>query len=249
MSTAAIGLARIHCTRRRKYFSMISQTDCSYSISSGQRRSLTEINNLRQEYNDNLHLEKVNFELKLKLLCLENSDRQDSSGVAMIEDLIYSFPNTSSAQPTGFFNELRQKSLELEQRNQLLVRAKLAIEALKQELEMLRGDSRKHSYDLEEQLRHSRLENDDIIYKHHESALAFESQICKANESVTKLEYLKANADEKLVSHSLLKRNVMICNHHKYQEAIIFILSSRIFSLTDFINFEFKMICHQVYDG
>ena len=209
--------------------SMISQTGGSYLNSSDQGRSRAEINNLGQEHDDRLYLEKANFDHKLKLSCRENSEGRESSGVGMTEDVIDSFPYIASSQTTGSFNELRQKSLQLEQRNQLLVRAKLAIVALKKELEKLRVDSKKHSYDLEEQLLHSRLKNDEFMYKHHESALAFESEMCKANDLVAEQEYLRASAEEKLVSHNLLNLYVMICNDRRSHGAVMYMLSPRIF--------------------
>lgn len=183
---------------------MMTPTGASYSASRDQGRSLVEMNNHRLENDDILHLEKANFDLKMKLFYLENSGGRDSSRVAMLDGGGDTFPHVSRTQPTRLINILDEKSLELEQRNQLLIRAKLAIEALKQELEKLRVDSRKHSYDLEKQLRHSKLENDEISYKYHASALAFESEISKANSSIANKEHLRAAAEEKLVSYHML---------------------------------------------
>ena len=184
--------------------------------SSGERRSFVEMNNLREEQDERHRLEKSNFDLKMKLFYLEsNTKRERSHGI--FEDTEVFPPNTSVQHPlsqhstylqppsasiphsSGFLYQLEEKSSELEQRNQLLVRAKQAIESLKSELEKLRIDSKERSDDLEAQLRAGKLENDEIIYKIHENSLAYESQITKATHLIANKEHLRAAAEEKLV--------------------------------------------------
>jgi hypothetical protein len=92
-----------------------------------------------------------------------------------------------------------EKSYELEQRNLLLVRAKQAIEALKMELERQRIESKRHTEDLDGELRRSKLENDEMSYKHHEKALNFESQISKADHIINNKEILRIAAEDKIV--------------------------------------------------
>ena len=178
---------------------MMSSSGSGYATNQG--RSITEMSNIRDEQEERLRLEKANFDLKMKLFYLENNSRRvGSSGMMEESD---SYPSSGNIPSDSLLHVLEEKSYELEQRNQLLVRAKLAIEALKIELEKCRVDGKRYSDEIDNELRISKIENDEISYKHHENALIFESQMIKANNIIAKKDQLRIVAEEKLVRNIL----------------------------------------------
>lgn len=183
---------------------MMTPSGVGYGSSGGRERTFVEMNNIREEQEERLRLEKSNFDLKMKLFYLEsNTKRERSQGTFDENEIFPPFPPSSSqhfSQSSSFIHQLEEKSSELEQRNQLLVRAKQAIEALKLELDKSRIDSKKHSDDLESQLRLGKLENDEVIYKLHENSMAFEAQMARATHAIAKNEHLREVMEEKLVS-------------------------------------------------
>lgn len=145
-------------------------------------------------------LEEANLDLKMKLHRLESNTKV---GVSRILDGNESFPSTSGAQSAVFLQQLEDKSIEIEHRNQLLGRAKDAIEALQTELEKLRYDSETYAQNLGDQLKRAKKENDELNCRYHESALSYESRMTIAENLITSQENLRSQADEKLVSKLL----------------------------------------------
>ena len=106
--------------------------------SSGINERLSMINGrLGFEYADKMPPEKADLDLQLKLHHLENSTRR---GVTRLLDGSEMFPS-SGAQSATYSQHIDELSIQLEQRNQLLVRAKTAIEALKTEVIKVRSES------------------------------------------------------------------------------------------------------------
>jgi hypothetical protein len=154
-----------------------------------------EPSNLREEQEERQRLEKVNFDLKMKLFYQESSTKRSVSGQV---DNLQSYPAIASSHSTEFMFQLEEKSFELEQRNILLVRAKQAIEALKIELEKQRVDSSRRVTDLDAQLKRLKVENDEFSYRNHENSLAYESRLFKADHMIASKELLRAATEEKI---------------------------------------------------
>ena len=147
--------------------------------------------------NEQLRLENANYELKLKLHHLESNTKR---GVSRIMDGIEIFPS-SDKQSAVFLQQLDEKSVELEQRNLLLVRAKHAIEALKTELE----NSQQQAHYTDEKLIRALSDNADINGRYNESIASFQSRMDVAENLIASKENLRSQAEDKLVSHSILK--------------------------------------------
>ena len=144
------------------------------------------------------NMERENLNLKMKLFYLEhgatskvttsphhNSSREDAEGpsVQTIHD---------------FARRLEEKNLEVDQRNQLLARAKSAIEALKVELERSRLESKHRVEGLETQLRQVKLLNDEITYKYHEKVLELEEKLEQKDKELIDKEKLRIQQQQTL---------------------------------------------------
>ena len=79
-------------------------------------------------------LEKENFDLKLRIFHLEESIRKHSP---LKEDRVAEIRENQS-DSSNLILTIQEKNAELEQRNNLLMKAKSAIEALKYEVDRLR---------------------------------------------------------------------------------------------------------------
>lgn len=150
-------------------------------------------------------LEEANLDLKLKLHRLESNTKL---GVSRILDDKESFPSAFGAQSAVFLQQLDDKSVEIERRNQLLNRAKDAIEALQSELEKLRYDSETYAQNLNDQLKRAKKENDELNCRYHENSLSYESKMKFAENLITSQEQLRSQAEEKLVSISFLHSHI-----------------------------------------
>lgn len=152
--------------------------------------------------NERLRLENANYDLKLKLHHLESNTRR---GVSRIMDGIEIFPS-SDKQSAVFLQQLDEKSVELEQRNLLLVRAKYAIEALKTELE----NSRQQAHYSDEKLIRALSDNADINDRYNESIASFQSRMDVAENLIASKENLRSQAEDKLVSHCMIETAILI---------------------------------------
>ena len=141
--------------------------------------------------NERLRLENANYDLKLKLHHLESNTKR---GVSRIMDGIETFPS-SDKQSAVFLQQLDEKSLELDQRNLLLVRAKYAIEALKTELE----NSQQQAQYSDEKLIRALSDNADISNRYNEAIASFQSRMDVAENLIASKENLRSQAEEKLV--------------------------------------------------
>jgi Centrosomin N-terminal motif 1 len=135
---------------------------------------------VRDEQEDRQRLEKENFDLKMKMYYMESAMKR--SGEASDGSAVSTLISTK----IDFARQLEEKNFELDQRNQLLARAKNAIEALKGELEKQRVDGKRKKDELEEQLRYSRKANDELVLKYHEKAMALDEQLARANDVIMK---------------------------------------------------------------
>jgi hypothetical protein len=143
--------------------------------------------------NERLRLENANYDLKLKLHHLESNTKR---GASRIMDGIEIFPS-SDKQSAVFLQQLDEKSIELEQRNLLLVRAKYAIEALKTELE----SSQQQAHYSDEKLIRALSDNADISSRYNESVANFQSRMDVAENLIASKENLRSQAEDKLVSN------------------------------------------------
>jgi chromosome segregation ATPase len=115
---------------------------------------------LKHEIEEKQKLEKDNFDLKMKIYYLEESLRQQNSGESNqeVEDL--------RNENRQLRNKVQENAVDLEHRNTLLVKAKGAIEALKQEMERIRGqlDEKTHKEQrLHHQLRSASQEDESLL--------------------------------------------------------------------------------------
>ena len=154
--------------------------------------------------NERLRLENANYDLKLKLHNLESNTRR---GVSRIMDGIEIFPS-SDKQSAVFLQQLDEKSVELEQRNLLLVRAKYAIEALKTELE----NSQQQAHYSDEKLIRALSDNADINDRYNESIASFQSRMDVAENLIASKENLRSQAEDKLVSNCMIEIALILIN-------------------------------------
>ena len=157
---------------------------------------------LRDDLDALSNMERENLNLKMKLFYLEhgattktiitspqhphqNHHREDIEGpsVQTIHD---------------FARRLEEKNLEVDQRNQLLARAKSAIEALKAELERSRLENKHRIEGLETQLRQVKLLNDEITYKYHEKVLDLEEKLEQKDKELLDKEKLRSQNQQTL---------------------------------------------------
>lgn len=128
------------------------------------------------EYAQIMSREKADLDLQLKLHHLESSTRR---GVTRVLDGSEKFPS-SGAQSDTYVQQIDELSIQLEQRNQLLVRAKTAIEALKTEVIKVRSESFAATRDFEGQLKESRRDYETMMGRYHTDELCFESRVTAA---------------------------------------------------------------------
>jgi hypothetical protein len=167
------------------------------SLSSDRGRIVSRGDFDRNDEIERQRLEEANLDLKLKLHRLEINTKL---GASRISDDKESFPSTFGAQSAVFLQQLDDKSIEIEQRNQLLIRAKDAIEALQSELEKLRYDSETYAQTLNDQLKRAKKDNDELNCRYHENSLGYESKMKIAENLITSQGQLRSQAEEKLVS-------------------------------------------------
>ena len=166
------------------------------STNNGHGRIISRDPLINDQTDQRLRLENANYDLKLKLHHLESNTKR---GVSKILDGTEIFPS-SDKQSAVFLQQLDEKSLELEQRNLLLVRAKHAIEALKTELE----NAQQQAHYSAERLNRALSDNADISDRYHESIASFQSRMGVAEDLIASKENLRSQAEEKLVSYSMI---------------------------------------------
>ena len=171
----------------------------TFQLATASRNSsINENLPIGNEYTERRPLERADLDLKVKLHHLESNTMR---GVTRMLDGSETFPS-SGAQSAVYLQQINELSVELEQRNQLLVRAKTAIEALKTELIKVRSESYAATRDFEVQLKQSRYDSDEMMGRYHTDVLSLESRITTAEDLITKKEILRSQAVKKLVSAS-----------------------------------------------
>jgi centrosomin len=104
------------------------------SVRFSMLQSSSSSSSLKNEIEEKQKLEKDNFDLKMKIYYLEESLRQQSSSGESNQEL-----EDLRSENRQLRNKVQENAVDLEHRNTLLVKAKGAIEALKQEMERIRG--------------------------------------------------------------------------------------------------------------
>lgn len=138
-------------------------------------------------------MERENINLKMKLFHLEQQMRAPSTAATTT---MAATADDSVQTIHDFARRLEEKSLEVDQRNQLLGRAKSAIEALKGELERQRADAKGRAEGLEAQLRQVKLANDEITYKYHERVLDLEERLEAREKALADVDKARAQAQQ-----------------------------------------------------
>jgi hypothetical protein len=151
---------------------------------------------LSYDYVGRRPLEMADLDLKVKLHHLESNTKR---GISRMSDGRETFPS-SGAQSAVFLHQIEQLSVELEQRNKLLLRAKNTIEALKTEVIRIRSEHLATTIDFEEQLKQSRHDNHELISRYNCDVLVLETRIEAAEDLIKQKEILKSEAEMKLVS-------------------------------------------------
>ena len=195
-------------------------------------------------------MEKSNFDLKMKILHLEDglkrmqdanasTPAQYSSSAATnfqrgsvaegyrsnIISPIYLNEVNFQAENINLRMKIEEKQIELEHRNALLVKAKHAIEALKTELHRLQ-EQKSYDADLEERVRKLKEVNDEIEVDYREQLARLESELFSARLLVNNKEKERMEAEEKLrqreSAHQAAseKASALQTDNHRLQEAL-----------------------------
>ena len=129
--------------------------------------SSSSLGHVRDDLEALSNMERENLNLKMKLFYLEHTTAKVTSSPPHSNHQREDIEGPSVQTIHDFARRLEEKNLEVDQRNQLLSRAKSAIEALKVELERSRMENKHRVEGLETQLRQVKLLNDEITYKYH----------------------------------------------------------------------------------
>lgn len=162
----------------------------SFAVSPVVPNGQTFLGNLREEADEKQQLEKSNFDLKMKVYYLEENLRKLSSQTALGED--------TKGDVTSLKLQLEEKTIELEQRNLLLLKAKGAIEGLKGEVKRLKTESGK-SEDLEERVRALKQSNDNMEAEYRMQLTRLEHQLATTRQALTTNDQQRIAIDERAV--------------------------------------------------
>jgi chromosome segregation ATPase len=150
---------------------------------------------LREEQEEKQKLEKVNFDLKMKIYYLEESLKRFQDGEQVHDVQTDHFKNEIHKLKL----QLEEKQVDLEQRNLLLIKSKNAIESLKTEIERLRSEC-DHHQDLEERVRRLKQLNDEVEADYRNQLSNLERQLSDARKLADTKDFERASTEDKVVS-------------------------------------------------
>ena len=166
------------------------------STSGTAAEGLTMMSTLREDQEEKQKLEKENFDLKMKVYYMEENMRKMQEGEQM-HDL-------HEEQKKGEINKLHLQNeelrVDLEQRNLLLIKSKGAIEALKAEIERLRGEI-DHQHEIEDRVRRLQKLNSDIEADYKVQIAQLEAQLDGTRQMLSNKDAEKTSTEEKAVSN------------------------------------------------
>jgi Tfp pilus assembly protein PilN len=146
--------------------------------------------NLRQEEEDRQRLEKANFDLKMRVHYLENHLKRATNGEQY---------DSTTIDIASLTYQLDEKTAELEQRNMLLAKARVAIEGLKSELDKYRSDHKERQNEVEQRIQLIRGSYEKAEDRYKEQLSDLENQLLESRlESATK-DHIRTELEERLV--------------------------------------------------
>eukprot|EP00981_Chlorochromonas_danica_P002142 scaffold428_cov168-Ochromonas_danica.AAC.7 len=148
---------------------------------------------LKEEYEERQRLERQNFDLKLRVFHLEETIKklQDTEVRHEVNQ------GMVRSEVSDLKLQLEEKSIEVEQRDLLLMKAKSAIEAMKSELERCKQEIEKQS-DLEERIKRLRQMNDEIELDYKNQLYKLDAELASSRQMVGYKEQEKSMLEEKL---------------------------------------------------
>jgi ribosomal protein L31E len=150
--------------------------------------------NLRSEEEERQTLEKANFDLKMKVFHLESNIRRLTNGDSF---------NSENMDIISLTNEVDQKNSELEHRNSLLVKAKSAIENLKEELAKHREIEKDRQDEVDQRVNMIKKSYEEVESRYRIQFSELENQLLEARMMLATKDHLQAESDERLVSPTL----------------------------------------------
>lgn len=149
---------------------------------------------LKEEYEERQRLERQNFDLKLRVFHLEETIKklQDTEVRHEVNQ------GMVRSEVSDLKLQLEERSIEVEQRDLLLLKAKSAIEAMKTELERCKQEVEKQS-DLEERIKRLKQMNDEIELDYKNQLYKLDAELASSRQMVGYKEQEKSMLEEKLV--------------------------------------------------
>eukprot|EP01031_Cornospumella_fuschlensis_P031644 gene31644-38244_t len=159
----------------------------------GHNISPVQAQNLKDDYEDKLRLERQNFDLKLKVFHLEETLKkmQDSEMRQEVHQ------GLARSEVADLKMQIEEKEIELEQRDLLLLKAKGAIEALKHELDRKKMELEKQA-DVEDRIKRLKHMNDEIEADYKGQLVKIEADLSASKQIVGYKEQEKSMLEEKV---------------------------------------------------
>jgi chromosome segregation ATPase len=149
---------------------------------------------LKDDLEDKHRLERQNFDLKLKVFHLEESIKkmQEAEFKHQVSN------GTARSEVYDLKLQLEEKEIELEQRNLLLMKAKAAIETMKNELDRSKSEIAKQ-LDLEDRIKRLKQMNDEIELDYKAQLMKLEAEVNAMRQAMSFKEQERSMLEEKLV--------------------------------------------------
>lgn len=159
-----------------------------------ERTQTTSNTLLRDEYEEKQRLDKQNFDLKMKVYYLEEQLKRIQDNEIRVEQS----SNHHKNEISDLKLQLEEKDIELEQRNLLLLKAKAAIETLKQELDRLR-EEKQQQINFEERVQRLKQMNQEIEQDFKSQQMIYEHEIMTLKQKLLQKEQEISSLDEQNV--------------------------------------------------
>jgi len=157
---------------------------------------------IKQELEDRQALEKANFELKMKVIYLEDALKKYS-----VDDLQSS--NNDMEEISRLETLVDEKNNEIEQKNVLILKANTAIEALKAEILRIRSEESEHvayQNDLEERVKQLTDSESQIVADLNQKIFRLQNQMEEYKRNI------KSESEEALIEKKQVKKIHYIVN-------------------------------------
>lgn len=163
--------------------------------------------NSSDDFEDKQRQEKHLFDMKMKIFNLEDNLKQQQEQGQTRE----AFHERAKAELGDLKLQLEEKEIELEQRNLLLLKAKSAIETLKNEIDRLRSTEIQQGH-VEEQLTKLKQMNENVEQDYKLQIQLLQNELQKIKQSLVLKEKENTILDDQIVSVFSLPQNYHISN-------------------------------------